>query len=287
MLPGKYELVIHDPTTDFNITELPCLRFEFSYFWKTDADPGSFCDDSEELPTNLFSADGGSVPFGGPQDQDGAVKIYGANFLAPKTDFSYHRILFKNPRDSYFRVFAKTEDKRTDIDFQLFSSANKTTAVLLGSSFFMEEVESSLFLLPAAKNSSDPYMLELIFFRVNKDKPCNYFHFELASKPKAIVEQELLCPVKQDRPPASISFGFENDVNIHGDSFVFSSAQMNNSNTFRHRTRLIVNDKTLVFAEIGYNFLANDFRLNVYNDRYENVLFFHIPIAFDCRYLPG
>lgn len=133
LIPGSYELLIKDPVTDFNIREIMCLTFEMTYKFETDVAPDpdtDGCDNSQLIPSNLFSAgttvstlecvndvfiltvllaDGGSIPYGGPQASDGSVKIYADHILMPKQRFTSNDITFINPKDSYMRIFAQSE----------------------------------------------------------------------------------------------------------------------------------------------------------------------------------
>lgn len=127
----------------------------------------------------------------------------------------------------------------------------------------MQEMESGLFFLPA---TSVKYLLEVKYFKIDTTKPCNYFRFELATKPREKVLQELLCPINVATPPTDITFASGIDVDIHRDDYVFSAAMINSTaRTFRYSIHLNVRDKTTLSAEIGFNFLANDFRLVLRN----------------------
>jgi len=123
----------------------------------------------------------------------------------------------------------------------------------------LNDIESSLFPLSASHRS---YLLEVIFFSIDTSKLCNYFHFELALAPKTRVMDELLCPIIIYTPPTDISFSAGHDVSIHRDDYVFTAAQINSTvSTFRYPIELNVVDSTTLSVEIGFNFLANDFRL--------------------------
>jgi hypothetical protein len=123
----------------------------------------------------------------------------------------------------------------------------------------MQEIESGLFFLPGSANK---HLLEVTYFRIDATKECNYYHFELAAKPRTKVLQDLLCPINTNTPPADITFTAGNDVDIHRDDYVFNAALINSTQrTFRYSTQLNVRDKTTFSAEIGFNFLSNDFRM--------------------------
>jgi hypothetical protein len=144
-------------------------------------------------------------------------------------------------------------------DFTIYSNTNKTAGSLIGFSNSMQSIESSLFFIPASTNK---HLLEVTYFRIDESKPCNYFHFGLASKPRSKVLQDLLCPINVNSPPVDLTFAAGNDVDVHSDDYVFNAALINSTQrTFRYSTQLNVRDKTTFSAEIGFNFLANDFRL--------------------------
>lgn len=261
LVPGTYELVIHDPVPDFKINELKCLTFEMTYTFLTDGVPDEDfgCDSSQLLPSNLDAANGGSVPFGGPQAADGEIKIFADHVLIPKERFTVKRVEFVNPQDSYLRLFAHSDNTNNDVDFTIYSNTNKTAGSLIGFSNSMQSIESSLFFIPASTNK---HLLEVTYFRIDESKPCNYFHFGLASKPRSKVLQDLLCPINVNSPPVDLTFAAGNDVDVHSDDYVFNAALINSTQrTFRYSTQLNVRDKTTFSAEIGFNFLANDFRL--------------------------
>jgi len=118
---GTYNLTIHDPfPTDAGSSrdnKVVCSPYMVHYNIKTTDLPVNFCDDTQLLPTDLFTTNGGSIPYGGPQDSaDGTVHIWGEQFLEDDSNGRDHDILFKIMVPSYVRLFAKM-GADDDIDF--------------------------------------------------------------------------------------------------------------------------------------------------------------------------
>ena len=81
-----------------------CLPLELS--WRLSPLPAgtpisllAACDAVHALPTDVFSAAGGSTPYGGPQSADGALRLYGAAFpVDPAHRLQRVRLLALQPR---------------------------------------------------------------------------------------------------------------------------------------------------------------------------------------------
>jgi hypothetical protein len=274
---GSYNLTIHDP---FDLTgrdrNLVCSAFEVKYLLNTSA-PLDFCDDTQRLPTDLYSVQGGSANYGGPQNpQDGSVRVYGENFFLDDTNGRDHFMLFKVPVASFMRAFAKATD-RDDIDFFVYSSANRTAGSLKYVSIGMAEVESAIVKLDPQQ---EDYLLDLYFFRVNHNVECPAFHFEFAMKPVETVRQELLCPnplpaVEVPQPAYTI----RSDTWV-SDEFLFTRSRIN-ANTvngiFTYRITLTIVSNTTLYSSIGYDFLANDFQITLRDAQTQNQISKGVP----------
>jgi hypothetical protein len=162
------------------------------------------------------------------------------------------------------RVFARSPEG-SDLDFFLYSNVNRTAGSLKYISIGEEDVESALWKL---EPQSDDYLLDVFIFNVFESKEtCPHFHFELAMKTNTTIQEELKCPAQlpaEEVPPPSVNINgfvlqFRND-------YVFTKERIEantRSNTFTYRITLRVFSNTTFMASISYDFLANDFRLNL------------------------
>lgn len=272
ILPGNYTLIIRDPTVwdSSDITTFSCAPFELSYFLQTTGAPVDYCDETESLPSDLFTLEGGSSGYGGPQKNDGSIKIFGDKFIMPRQPGAHNFIQFKVPQDSFFRIYSVAAPKN-DIDFYIYRDVNRTFNSLTNYSNAFDEKESSLFLL---KKQSAPYLLDVSYFSIDTSKPCNYFVFMLEMKPVAKVYGELACPAMLPLSLSkSLTLSSENQLDSDG-IYVFTKSQVEHSmvnKKFRYRITLHVEDTTLFFVDIAFDFLANDFHLSL-SDNQEQLL---------------
>ena len=111
-------------------------------------DPCSYL--SQPLPSDLYTPEGGSAPFGGPQDPvDGHVRIFGDNFILRTTPSRDNFVLFRVLTPSFLRVFAKAS-LGDDLDFFIYSNVSRPPGSLVpgGSSVGTDIQESKLVSLP-------------------------------------------------------------------------------------------------------------------------------------------
>jgi len=255
--PGSYELHMFDPSKKGGPEGLPCAYTEISA--SLEPIDGSFCDNTESLPYDLWSATGGSQSYGGPQDSDGRIRFFGSKFMVPKTSKSY-KITFKVPVDSYLRIFSQVSSV-TDMDFYIYSDETEDIDSLVGWSNGMANIESVLLSLTAQE---ELFLLKIDFFRV-ADIECETFEFELAMKPKAVAQDEVLCP---EMLPFSIRTSFSLGVEpvTYSIESIFSAAVVAGHTSFSKFSfpiTLEVTLATVINVDIGYDFLVNDFRLSI------------------------
>eukprot|EP01119_Soliformovum_irregulare_P024045 TRINITY_DN853_c0_g1_i1.p1 TRINITY_DN853_c0_g1~~TRINITY_DN853_c0_g1_i1.p1 ORF type:complete len:3439 (+),score=826.93 TRINITY_DN853_c0_g1_i1:91-10407(+) len=262
--PGNYTITLLDMLS--SDTRLQCGKYSLEYNINTVDVPVDYCDDTLQLPSDLYSAEGGSAPFGGPQDPvDGSVRIFGENFLLEEPRDNY--VQFKVPVPSYVRFFSKAP-AGNDIDFWVYNDVNRTSGSMVGYSTGTDEVESKVILLtpPAGRNI---FLLDVYYFKIvsSVEEPCPSYYFEMAMKPVTTVQQELACPNVLPNPQVPAPYyDLRDDVYEFNDNLIFTRNRIvanTVNNVFTYRITLNVRSNTTIFAAIGYDFLANDFRLRL------------------------
>jgi hypothetical protein len=260
LLPGTYTIQIRDAFPSRLNSTIVCGFYSVEYILNT-TDVPVVCDDTEQLPEDLTSPD--SIPYGGPQAEDGSVRIWGDKFALVNTDGPKDRFIeFVVPVDAYMRAFVSSLDDN-DIDFFLYNNVNRTFGSLIDSSFGTTNVESGLFYL---ENQTSPYLLDVFFFDVVSDPDtCPTFHFELAIKPITTLQAELVCPNPLPQPEVP-------DPNIYvteeiwiDDEFIFTSDRIAGNTDFWgqfvYRMTITATSNITIFSSIGFDFLANDYNL--------------------------
>lgn len=261
---GSYVVTFYNP---YNLTGTPppfqCSEYRVEYRLDYTNITDSSCENTDPLPSDLYTDAGGSAPFGGPQDSDGSVRIWGDDFKLDETH-KHNYIDYKINAPSYIRVFAQSSED-ADIDFYFYTNSNRTSVVDF--SLGVDSVESSLL---ALNTQTIPYELDVYLYDLNTDQLCPTFEFELAIKTQATVQSELQCPNVMPSPEVPPSyFNLASDVDLSAE-YIFSKSRVE-SNTvgdvFTYRITLSVPfNGTVVMAAIGYDFLANDFRLKLSDD---------------------
>ena len=149
------------------------------------------------LPSNLYDYDGGSVPYGGPQDPEtGAVRIYGVHFEIPVDASNNHPAVFyfKVMTRSYVRVYAHPEfDDESDIDLYIFNGTSPDALSFedeVAASLSTREEETVLALIDPA---DEPYTVVLDYWD-RSDADCEHLAFEFELQPVEVVAAELACP---------------------------------------------------------------------------------------------
>ena len=261
LLPGDYTVQIRDAFPSRVNSSIVCGFYSINYVINS-TDVPQVCDETEQLPEDLSSD--ASVPYGGPQAADGSIRIWGDEFAlvveGPKDRF----IEFNVPVDAYMRAFVSSLDEN-DIDFFLYNNVNRTSGSLIGSSFGTSSVESSLFYMP---NQTSPYLLDLFFFDIVSDPDtCPTFHFELAIKTVESIQSELVCPSPLPVPEVPNPSIVVNDVVWIDDEFIFTSDRIagntNDWGEFTYRLTITTPTNMTIFSSIGYDFLANDYKLSI------------------------
>eukprot|EP01116_Phalansterium_solitarium_P020047 TRINITY_DN57_c0_g1_i6.p1 TRINITY_DN57_c0_g1~~TRINITY_DN57_c0_g1_i6.p1 ORF type:complete len:3361 (+),score=947.88 TRINITY_DN57_c0_g1_i6:1118-11200(+) len=269
--PGTYNVTIKNPFVSpympsGSFAGFVCSSYEVSYSLVAySAQDGPQCSNVDQLPTDLFSAAGGSAPYGGPQSiVDGSVRIFGDNFLIDPRASRHHYILFNISVPSFIRMFG-AGGPTDDVDFMIYSVVgNNSVSGLIYYAGGVDSVESALVRLAPQPGS---YALDVYVFRVSPDSSCPVITFEVAIKSVTTVQNELLCPTVMPNPAVPPSYvsvvGAQQEVYIF-DDFVFTQ-QFIQQNTFggdfRYRITINVGVNTTLMASIGFDFLANNFRL--------------------------
>eukprot|EP00004_Rigifila_ramosa_P027827 TRINITY_DN919_c1_g2_i1.p1 TRINITY_DN919_c1_g2~~TRINITY_DN919_c1_g2_i1.p1 ORF type:complete len:3576 (-),score=880.41 TRINITY_DN919_c1_g2_i1:53-9331(-) len=219
------------------------------------------CASVDLLPLDLFSADGGSAPFGGPQDSDGNVRIFGQNFLMIAGDTTSgvvkRTILFSVPTRAVVRFFSQPALPDSDIDFYLYNPGNQTWSNLLEYFVTASAFESGAVTLPPAL---DPYQLVVSFYRVRRDVLCPTFHFEFAQKSTETAVDSLLCPITmpaQTVPPSSFAVSPLSPIVYMSDSL------LTHEHLFSHSIKITVQGNSTLRAAIGFDFLLTTMRLRL------------------------
>lgn len=265
LIPGNYHVKLHEmfPLQNRD-SNLKCSEYAISYYLNETTD-SNFCDQTEKLPTDLFSPQGGSIPYGGPQASDGSVRIHGENFYLSSENGRDHFILFKVPVPSFIRAFAQGFNN-DDIDFYFYSNQNRSLGSLIDSSIGIDKVESKLLKLNSQIN---PYLLDVYFYSINQEQQCPTFHFEYAQKPVSVIETELACPLVLPNPEVPLPrYEINGDFWV-ADEFIFTKERID-SNThngiFTYSITLVLNSNTTLISAIDFDFLANDFRLQLVDE---------------------
>eukprot|EP01104_Vermistella_antarctica_P016314 TRINITY_DN5531_c0_g3_i1.p1 TRINITY_DN5531_c0_g3~~TRINITY_DN5531_c0_g3_i1.p1 ORF type:complete len:2899 (+),score=777.51 TRINITY_DN5531_c0_g3_i1:457-8697(+) len=218
------------------------------------------CVEFNRLPVNLYDTDGGSVDFGGPQAADGSLRMWGTDFYAADNRKDAY-IRFKAPQKSYMRAFLNGEN--VDYDFKLYSNASDLAGSLIGASFGAAPVENALWMLDGQE---DDYILNLHLFQL-LDEGCLYYSLELAIRTVEALQEELACPVPMPNPHKPkrqrvIQAG--KHVRQYHDNFVFAKGDMDDAYWYsKYNMSLSLEETTSLSTYIVYEFLANDFELQV------------------------
>lgn len=178
---GSYTLTLSDPApTNPDSAILKCAQYKLSYFLNTTTVPSpEQCENLESLPRVL-------VP-----GADGSLRFYGDKYFIPKDPPRIHNYIeITVTQWSYARIFSYSPDG-SDVDFYLYKNGSDSST-LFKTSLGLDSKESAVWLLPPQSN---PYTLDVYFYRAAATSPCNYFAFEFALKSNTTVQTELLCPV--------------------------------------------------------------------------------------------
>jgi len=270
---GNYTLSYFDPNNylgdiyyqEHPITEIGCVRFQVYTNFNGTQTASDDCPEADILPTDLYSTEGGSTAYGGPQESDGTVRISGDNFLA-SLEHEVQYIFFQVPQDSFLRVFYQGSPS-IDIDFVLFTNASDPNSAIkyaLGS----DEVESALWSISASAND---YALALHLYEYQSQaETCPYYQFELALKTIDRVEDELLCPSTLPAPltPTQTVEVDHQPYSQFSDQFYFTKDFIDdwfkgheNSKVFEYPISINLHQNCSFRALVEFDFLANDFRL--------------------------
>ncbi|EFA77852.1 hypothetical protein PPL_09350 [Heterostelium album PN500] len=268
---GTYQLTVYDKSGAKNpILGLVCSSYQLSYYLNTTTPDVTPCDTTNLLPVDLFSTKGGSLPYGGPQNAAGEIVFRGSRFFLSKDPmYKHNRIAFMVPTEPvYMRLYAETSPNN-DIDFFVYKNASDP-ASLIYSSYSSSNVESTLWRI---EPQATPYTLDVNFMRINNKQTCNTLHFEWAIETVKHLQDDMLCPSPMPNevdqvPPDTIEFQYGKDVNIGSDGYLFSSARINGNvknDIFRYRMSLEVPSTTMIYAEVGFDFLDNDMDMILYS----------------------
>lgn len=285
LLRGNYTITIHDPNPVNSMEQhLSCSPYAIAYEFNTTSVPSDYCDETEVLPTDLFSDAGGSQPYGGPQATDGSIRLYGEHFLLDIANRRDNFILFDAPVDCFMRVYARS-DPSTDLDFFIYNNASRPAGSMIFYSLSTNVYESALVRLP---NQTDPYLLDVYIFRMSQHNTCPTFYFETAIKPVEVVEDELACPVTLPDPEVpETSYDFSGGYAWEWGDFIFTNTRIQGNTvggifTYRITLTNVLRNATL-FVFLGYDFLANDFQLTLTNADTDEVVALGEPVGSDDR----
>lgn len=258
---GQYNLTIYDPRSfAHREPNLHCAQYVLSYLINTTGVPDNFCQ-TNSLPTDLFSSNGGSDAFGGPQNIDGSVRIYGENFLlSTPNGFRENFILFQITQPSFMRIFTHSNPPN-DIDFYIYQNASRNTAPIYYS-LGVDSVETKLWhFVP----QTAPYLLDIYYFYINPNDPCPTYTLQIAIRTETQVANELLCPQILPSPEVpSAVYDVTGIVWEHNDNYYFTNERIQGNtfrNIFTYRILLNVLSNATLYTSVGFDFLANDFRL--------------------------
>lgn len=187
------------------------------------------------------------------------------------------------PTDLFVRFFADMPGASDDVDFYVYrqNSANESDLSLLTYGNNIGTQESVLFRL---NQSSYDYWVEVYFFFLGADtsrRTCATYSLEIAARPVDVVRNELRCPVtlpNEARQVPSRSVYTYSDTDVSSDEYLFTSdrirahTNLSTSDFFSsarrfeyaidiHNTYRSANAS--VSASIAFDFLANDYRLEL------------------------
>eukprot|EP01105_Mastigella_eilhardi_P007211 TRINITY_DN18721_c0_g1_i1.p1 TRINITY_DN18721_c0_g1~~TRINITY_DN18721_c0_g1_i1.p1 ORF type:complete len:3503 (-),score=850.93 TRINITY_DN18721_c0_g1_i1:100-10434(-) len=268
LFPGNYTLTLHDASTSATPNTLSCSSYKAVITTNTNVQiTPSMCLDVEKLPTDLYTTEGGSIPYGGPQSTyDASVRIFGTHFYMTRDSADRNKyISFKVLQPSFVRAFARTTGLN-DIDVYLYGNRSDP-GTLVGSSLGVDEMESALWTVNP-QNVLAPYDLRVSIFRTDSSFTCNYFHFEFALKTVSTVQRQIVCgtlpPEEQRVPPADIT-NPSTYYEISSDNYVFTKAFVESHtsrNLFRYRMALqITGANVSLVSNMRYDFLINEYVL--------------------------
>jgi hypothetical protein len=167
---------------------------------------------------------------------------------------------------------------------------NQSETDLIATSTASGDTESALFFL---QPQTEPYMLNLYFFAISDEAPCRRFTLEMAIRPSATVHNELLCPVplpneartcrrrrscstRRARSATTAYFFTSEHITRNTTSSWFES-------TFRYRMRVSAPTGATMRARVGFDFLANNYQLELVDAATDSVVVRGTPRATDER----
>ncbi|KAM9960930.1 hypothetical protein ACTFIW_010090 [Dictyostelium discoideum] len=262
--PGSYVLTIYDAfKSPVPFNSIKCAPFSFSYYLNASAGVSPTCE-AIPLPTDISK---GGEAIGGPQTKTGEVRLSTRRALIPN-DKRPTRISFINPSAVSFIRILTTADPGNDIDFFIFQNASSTFP--LYSSIQSVTTDNNVWKLVP---QSTPYVLEIKYFKINTKVNCNFFSFDLAISNIQTIQNELLCPSNPPSedvqvPPGGVSFPYGKDVQIGSDGYYFSKSRVDlntHDGIFSYGISLTVMGPILMYANLGFDFLANDFNMILSN----------------------
>eukprot|EP01104_Vermistella_antarctica_P009829 TRINITY_DN2573_c0_g2_i1.p1 TRINITY_DN2573_c0_g2~~TRINITY_DN2573_c0_g2_i1.p1 ORF type:complete len:3323 (+),score=759.25 TRINITY_DN2573_c0_g2_i1:349-9969(+) len=218
------------------------------------------CPELNHLPRNLHKTNGGSVPYGGPQADDGSIRMWATDILAPG-DVTDRYIKFLVPTDSYVRVFLYGVD--VDYDFRLYSNDTDLANSLIGSSFGAPPVENALWRVDGQEG---PLVLNLHLFQLLNSEDCLYYSIEIAIRPVEVLIEELSCPVPMPSPHLprkTRNIKADAHIRSYHENYVFTKDDLESSSFWymTYNMALNITTPTTISTYIAYEFLANDFLL--------------------------
>lgn len=258
---GQYNLTIYDPRSlTYREPNLHCSQYQFSYLLNSTDLPTDICN-YNTLPTDLFSAEGGSASYGGPQNADGSVRIFANNFpLTTPGNLREHYILFKITEPSFMRIFVHTISTN-DIDFYVYKNASRSSPPIYYS-LGVETIETKLL---SFEPQEEPYLLSIYYFRIDTVNPCPRYSLEIAIKTSDQLQNELLCPqILPDPEVPPPVYDITGLVWEHNENYYFTNERIQGNtyrNRFTYRILLNVLSNSTLYASVGFDFLANDFRV--------------------------
>eukprot|EP00698_Gefionella_okellyi_P002655 TRINITY_DN1249_c0_g1_i1.p1 TRINITY_DN1249_c0_g1~~TRINITY_DN1249_c0_g1_i1.p1 ORF type:complete len:2848 (+),score=450.11 TRINITY_DN1249_c0_g1_i1:2019-10562(+) len=273
---GTYALLIQDPfplslSMQLASNGIGCSSYSVSLALSQVAMSDSDCLAIHKLPLDAFSDASGQ--FGGPQDPvTGQLWLYGDSFEFPTaTVRSLDSIDFKIFKPSLLRLFARFPAD-ADADFFLYRMNNGTASDLLDYSLSGDSMESMLIALPDDETLSIPtggiaYQLVVYYYTVPAGMACAHYTFEMAIDTVDSVKAQHICSHVSASLPSSVRLTSDAPISLFGENYQFTNRQIRNQTQggiFRYVIPLIVTEgNATVQAFIGFNFLANNFRLMI------------------------
>lgn len=225
------------------------------------------CQITENLPNNLYSLDGGSQLYGGPQNEEtGRIVMIGRKFPIHKTG-SFSSIYFKIPIQSALRVYIYSSN--SNILLNLYSTTNPMNGI----EAIINDDENYLWNL---HEQDQDYYLLFNYIHSPPNIYCSYFEFQLEIKSINEIENQIQCPIYYPSPdlPPSILHLNDQDDEIFG-NFLFNSTILNDSHhhqtihhkeEFYYRILLITNQtKGYIHSYIEYPFITSNFKIRLTN----------------------